>query len=202
MSRKEKTDELLKKHLPVFRKLKVGDPFFTLKSAYFISGKKGRFIQLFESELAKEKDIYTEFVTKELVPDVEDRPLFKLTYNPFYKEEYEIENKVTEDGREYSVYIIPVSELRVVLPDAQEIAYSLYESGLYEVAPASPFPNFEDQFLKEKSVIDLTTMLVDDVVDEPITNLTIKDFAAIMLMKPVSNKAWLNDLVNKAKSKI
>lgn len=146
MTRKEKTEELMKAHLPVFRKLKVADPFFTLKSAYFISGKKGKYIQLFESEMGRDKDIYTEFVNKELVPDSSDRPLFVLTYNPFYKEEYEMEHKSTDDGREYSVYIIPIVELKAILPNGNVISYSDYENGTYETKESSPFPNFEEEF--------------------------------------------------------
>ena len=132
MSRKEKTEELLRKHEPLFKILKINDPLYILKNAYFISGKKGRFIQLFESEVSKEKDIYMEFVNKELTPDLKDRPLFKLKYNPFYKEEYEMETKMTDEGREYDVYIVSVAELKVILEDSSEINYSLYESGLYE----------------------------------------------------------------------
>ena len=56
MSRKEKTEELLRKHEPLFKILKINDPLYILKNAYFISGKKGRFIQLFESEVSKEKE--------------------------------------------------------------------------------------------------------------------------------------------------
>lgn len=168
MNRKEQTEELMQKHLPIFRKKGITDPFFTLKCAYFISGKKGKYIQLFESELAKEKDIYTEFVKKDLTADLDDRPLFKLKYNPFYKEEYEIENKVTDDGKEYSVYIIPIVELRVILPDANEISYADYENGNF---PASIFPDFEEEFgLKtafvntsdEESVSDVLLRMSND----------------------------------------
>jgi hypothetical protein len=166
MSRKEKTDDLMKKHLPLFKVLKVVDPFFTLKSAYFISGKKGRYIQLFESELTKNKDVYTEFVNKDLVPDLDDRPLFKLTYNPFYKEEYEIEHKVTDEGREYSVYIIPVVELKAILSTGVEISYSDYEGGMYDVKESSPFPNFEDEFLlkSEQAVVNNSDESTSDIL--------------------------------------
>ena len=40
MSRKEKTEELLRKHEPLFKILKINDPLYILKNAYFISGKK------------------------------------------------------------------------------------------------------------------------------------------------------------------
>lgn len=161
MSRKEKTEDLMKKHLPLFRKKGVTDPFFTLKCAYFISGKKGKYIQLFESELAKEKDIYTEFVKKDLSPDLEDRPLFVLKYNPFYKEEMEIENKVTEDGKEYSVYIIPVADLRVILPDGNEISYNDYDNG---IIPTSPFPDFEEEYGKSNELVLMDNEEVSDIL--------------------------------------
>jgi hypothetical protein len=164
MSRKEKTEDLMQKHLPIFRKKGVTDPFFTLKCAYFISGKKGKYIQLFESELAKEKDIYTEFVKKDLTPDLDDRPLFKLTYNPFYKEEFEIENKVTDEGKEYSVYIIPIVDMRVILPNGNEISYSDYENGNI---PTSPFPNFEEEFGSKKR-----TMTTSE--EEPVSDILMR----------------------------
>ena len=193
MSRKEKTEELLRKHEPLFKILKINDPLFILKNAYFISGKKGRFIQLFESEVSKEKDIYTEFVNKELTPDLTDRPLFKLKYNPFYKEEYEMETKMTEEGREYDVYIVSVSELKVILEDSSEINYSLYESGLYEKVKVSPFPDFEKEYLSKEITLD--DILVGE--DAPINDMTITDFVAIMWKSPVSNKVWLNNLIEK-----
>lgn len=193
MSRKEKTEELLRKHEPLFKILKIHDPLYILKNAYFISGKKGRFIQLFESEVSKEKDIYMEFVNKELTPDLTDRPLFKLKYNPFYKEEYEMETKMTEEGREYDVYIVSVSELKVILEDSSEINYSLYESGLYEKVKVSPFPDFEKEYLSKEITLD--DILVGE--DAPINDMSIADFAAIIWKKPVSNKVWLNSLIEK-----
>jgi hypothetical protein len=134
-----------------------------------------------------------EFVNKELTPDLTDRPLFKLKYNPFYKEEYEMETKMTEEGREYDVYIVSVSELKVILEDSSEINYSLYESGLYEKVKVSPFPDFEKEYLSKEITLD--DILVGE--DAPINDMSIADFAAIIWKKPVSNKVWLNSLIEK-----
>ena len=41
-----------------------------------------------------------------------------------------------------------------------------------------------------------------EIADAPLTEITIRDFAAIMLMKPISAKPWLNDLVKQTKSEI
>ena len=198
MTRKEKTEELFKKHAPTFRIMKVEDPFFTLKSAYFISGKKGKFIQLFESELSKNKDIYTEFVKKDLEPDLSDRPLMKLTYNPFYKEEYEMENKTTDEGKEYSVYIVPISELRVVLSNGKEVSYADYESGVTIDRQQTLFPDFEEEFGATMN----TDISNQEIADAPLSDITIRDLAAIMLMKPVSARPWLNELIKQTKSEI
>lgn len=196
MTRKEKTEELFKKHAPIFRLMKVEDPVFTLKSAYFISGKKGKFIQLFESELGKEKDIYTEFVKKDLSPDLADRPLIKLRYNPFYKDEYEMENKVTDDGKEYSVYIVSVSELRVVLPNGKEVSYADYESGVTIDRQQTLFPDFEEEY----GVISETP--IEASGESTLANISLRDFAAIMLVRPISDKPWLNELIKQTKSEI
>ena len=198
MTRKEKTEELFKKHTPTFRIKKVDDPFFTLKSAYFISGKKGKFIQLFESELGRDKDIYMEFVKKDLSPDLADRPLFKLVYNPFYKEEYEMENKITDEGKEYSVYIVSVAELKVVLTNGKEVSYTDYENGVTTDRNQTLFPDFEEEY-STKAGVELSN---EEIADTPLSEITIRDLAAIMLMKPVSARPWLNELVKQAKSEI
>jgi hypothetical protein len=198
MTRKEKTEELFKKHSPTFRIKKVDDPFFTLKSAYFISGKQGKYIQLFESELGKDKDIYMEFVKKDLSPDLNDRPLIKLQYNPFYKEEYDIEHKTTDEGKEYSVFIVPVSELRVVLTNGTEVSYADYQSGVTVDRQQTLFPDFEEEF---GSKLD-TDISNEEIADAPLSDITIRDLAAIMLMKPVSARPWLNELIKQTKSEI
>ena len=36
----------------------------------------------------------------------------------------------------------------------------------------------------------------DPSTDPPLNEMTIRDLAAIMLKKPVSNKKWLNDIIN------
>ena len=37
--------------------------------------------------------------------------------------------------------------------------------------------------------------IMDPNTDAPLSSLTIRDLAAIMLQKPVSQKKWLNDLI-------
>jgi hypothetical protein len=41
-----------------------------------------------------------------------------------------------------------------------------------------------------------------EIADAPLSEITIRDLAAIMLMKPVSARPWLNDLIKQTKSEI
>jgi hypothetical protein len=216
MDRKKKEREYFAYHADIFKKLRLPSPAFTLKMAFFEKGRFGRNIQLYESELKKGEDLYMEFIDvvrdekgaeKDYTPMLEDRPLFKFKANPFFAEEYELR----ERPGGYSVYIVSVSELMVILPDGNEISYSLYEKRKEESKKVedslpklqktlAPFPDFEEEFTPKKEVeIDLQNT---EIADAPLSEITIRDFAAIMLMKPVSARPWLNDLIKQSKSEI
>jgi len=215
MDRKQKEREYFAHHAETFKKLKLASPSFTLKMAFYEKGRFGRNIQLYESELKKGEDLYMEFIDvirdesgaeKDYSPMLEDRPLFKFKANLFYEEEYELRERPG-----YSVYIISASELMMVQPDGTEISYSLYEKRKEEAKKAqdslpklqktlSVFPDFEDEFIpKKEAELEFANT---EIADAPLTEMTILDFAAIMLMKPVSARPWLNDLINKSKSEI
>jgi hypothetical protein len=177
--RKEKEKEFFVSHIDTFRNLKLGDPFFTIKTAFFQKGKYGRHVQFFEWELKKEEDIFIEFCDNvkdnqgrdlDIVPMNADRQLFKYKYNPFFIEEYELKESINSKGETYVSYTIPVSELLAVLKDGTEITYALYEkrkadseNKIKEVEDSLPkvqksrslFPNFEEQYPAEKKEIIL-----------------------------------------------
>jgi hypothetical protein len=213
MDRKQKEREYFAHHAETFKNLKLASPNFTLKMAFYEKGRFGRNIQLYESELKKGEDIYMEFIDvvrdesgaeKDYSPMLEDRPLFKFKANPFYAEEYELRERPG-----YSVYIISASELMMVQPDGTEISYSLYEKRKEEMKKnfdglpklqktLAPFPDFEEEFVPKVEIDDFPR-IIDDA---PLSELTIRDLAAIMLMKPVSGRDWLNDLIKQTKSEI
>jgi hypothetical protein len=221
--RKEKEKEFFTKHLEIFRILGNPDPFFLIKTAFFQKGKYGRHFQLFESEIGKGEDIYLEFYDNvnddkgnliDVVPFSEDRQLFKYKYNPFYGEEYEYKEGTNFKGEPFILYTIPVSELVAVLDDGTEITYALYEkrkaSGtvkedLEDSLPRlqkSLFPDFEEEFPKTDREGSLDEIYNAEIADAPLSEITIRDLAAIMLMKPVSARPWLNDLIKQTKSEI
>ena len=147
-------------------KLKINDPFFVLKTAFFQKGKYGKQIQLFESELRRGEDIFIEFIEVvrdsqgkdiDLTPANSNRDLFKFKYNPYFLEEYEIKEGNNSKGEPYQAFIIPLSELTVVLTDGNEITYGLYEKRKEQEiqkeeslpklqTTLSIFPDFEEKF--------------------------------------------------------
>ena len=219
--RKEKEKDFFVQHMDTFRAMGHADPFFIIKTAFFQKGKFGRQVQFFESEIGKGEDVYIEFydnVTDDkgtiinVVPFFDDRQLFKYKYNPFYAEEYETKTGTNVKGDPYILYTVPVSEMIAVLKDGTEITYALYEKRKAEAGTIvkeaevelprlqkSLFPDFEEDFASKK---DVEISLSDDDDDIPLSEITIKDLAAIMLMKPVSKKEWLNDLVKQAKTEL
>jgi hypothetical protein len=213
LNRKEKEKEFFNDHLDAFNKHKIINPFFVVKTAFFQKGKFGKYFQLFESELKRGEDIYIEFI--EIIRDDngndvsitsanENRDLFKFKYNPYYSEEYETKESNNTKGEPYIVYIIPLSELTTILSDGNEITYSLFEKRKENKkeeenllpklqTTLSIFPDFLEK--KEKKEDSIDDILIGE--DALLSEMSITDFAAIMWKKPVSNKLWLNTLIEK-----
>lgn len=170
-NRKEKTEELMKYHQKVFSALGVPNPLYIPKCAYRPYGKDELHMGFFKSELSRDQDIYTEYTSIALESEDPTRTLYKWKYNPFYDEEYE----TTEpNGQGHVRYLIPVSELIKVTAEPKKTEPTKTEvEGL--------FPDFDG--------------IMDADLDAPLSSLTVRDLAAILLQKPVSNKKWLNDLI-------
>ena len=219
--RKEKEKEFFVQHMETFKKLGLTDPFFIIKTAFFQKGKFGRHIQLFESEISKGEDIYIEFYDNvndangnlvDVTPFNEDRQLFKYKANPFYAEEYDTKEGTNFKGEPYSIFTVPTSELVAVLTDGTEITYALYEKRKEEPKKEDTlpklqnslalFPDFEEQFPKKESNMSLDEVYNTEIADVPLSEITLRDLAAIMLIKPVSARPWLNELIKQTKSEI
>lgn len=169
--RKEKEREFYMDHINTFKAIGLADPFFTIKTAFYKKGKFGRQSQFFEWELKKGEDIYIEFYENTydndgrstgIVPMLAERQLFKLKYNPYFHEEYDVTETVDLDGKVDRKYLIPVNELSAVLTNGQEISYALYDKRKEEAELEIPqlqstlsiFPDFEEEFtpkIKETS---------------------------------------------------
>ena len=165
--RKKRIQDLYEHQMEKFMQENVSEPLFIPKIAYKPATKDEKHITFFASELERAeyyevpKNVYTEFISSEYIPEDPKRTLYKWVFNPHWRTEYDI-IEATESIQER--YMIPVAELRIVQQAAAQKEIKLPS---LDLGPT----------------------------DEPFNMLTIRDLAAIMLKKPVSNKQWLNEII-------
>lgn len=188
--RKAIVNALKEKHEKLFKLENLEKtPKFIPKMAYIPKAGEERVISFFPSEIMGGQDIYTEFVSRSLEPEDSERRLWKWPFNPEYDSEYQKTDPHPATGHQQ--YLIPVAELINVA----EIHFGVKEDSAKkdtviqeELTPAEP----------EKGQLKLN--IPEDkkgceVFDAPISQLTIKDKAAIDWKRPVSDKPWLNELI-------
>jgi hypothetical protein len=166
VNRQEKTEELLQHHAWKFKMIQEENPLFIPKCAYIPKGMSEQHIGFFQSEVKKGMDIYTEFTSIDLDPEDPKRVLYKWRFNPHYEEEYA---KTEPAANGHYRYLVPVSELMKI------------EFEQETPTQTSLFPNFD--------------AIIDPDQDAPLNNITLRDLAAIILQKPVSQKQWLNEII-------
>jgi hypothetical protein len=165
--RKKRIQDLYEHQMEKFMQENVSEPLFIPKMAYKPATKDEKHITFFASELERAeyyevpKNVYTEFISSEYIPEDPKRTLYKWVFNPHWRTEYDV-IEATESIQER--YMIPVAELRIVQQAAAQKEIKLPS---LDLGPT----------------------------DEPFNMLTIRDLAAIMLKKPVSNKQWLNEII-------
>tara|TARA_R110001592_G_scaffold51221_1_gene157826 strand:+ start:7135 stop:7674 length:540 start_codon:yes stop_codon:yes gene_type:complete len=108
--RKKRVSELRETHEAYFQTEGKVNALYIPKMAYRPSGKDELHVSYFPSELEKEEDIYTEFVSIDYLAEDSKRTLYLVKHNPHWKSEYEL---VTSNSG-FQRHLIPVSELKVV----------------------------------------------------------------------------------------
>lgn len=170
--RKKRVADLRETHQPYFEE--IGEPRarFTAKMLYGYPPDKCKF---FYSEIATENPLYVEFVSWDYKPE-DDRRLYSYKFNPNYETDYVKEQ--TESGIE--MYVVPIQQFTMVKgPDN------------------TPVPVVEDTKITQAS-LDLDFDIINPDEDCPADNITLRDWAAILLKAPVSRKEWLNKLIKES----
>ena len=108
--RKTKVAKLREEHENYFQINGNVNPQYIPKMAYRPSGKDELHVSFFPSELEKEENIYTEFVSIDYDSEDPKRTLYLHKYNPHWKSEYEL---ITSSSG-FQRHLIPVSELKVI----------------------------------------------------------------------------------------
>lgn len=176
--KQEILEEFREYHRKLIENLGISRLDFNMKMPFY--DKQARnVVGIFSSEFKKEKGFFFELITNEFEPLDVNRTVYKISYNPNFEEEYELNEKGS--------YLVPIEELRVV--NASSIAISGASAILDEV-PAKTVP------APKPSVAYKAPAPMEDA---PYQEMTIRDFYAIHTGRPVSSKTWLNELIKSQK---
>lgn len=176
VDRREKLAKLRSYHQAYFDAIGEPGAYFYPKLAFRPDGKDELYLGFFPSEMSKATDVYIEFASSRFEPEDPERNLYVWKHNPHYEEEYET---TTSGANGILRYLIPVAELRKINKD--------------EVLSKNKTS------VETKSIADVNVNIGDPEIDCPINAMTVRDLAAILLRKPVSQKKWLNDIINQTK---
>lgn len=177
-SKRELILGLMEHHKPLFEAEGVSVPKFIPRLCYKHKGEM--VIGFYPKEVQGGKDIYIEFCDRQFNPEDPERTLWKWIYNPEFADEYEMSepHSVTKHRR----YIIPAEELINVTDQ-----HKPKEVVVVEEVSEEEEDSFDD--------------LVEEKADVALSNMTIRDFAALLWREPVSYKPWLNELIKNTQKK-
>jgi len=140
--RKKLVKELREQHENYFQTEGVINASYIPKMAYRPPGKDELHVSFFPSELERNKDIYTEFVSIDYIAEDPKRSLYLHPYNPHWKEEYEL----VESNSGFQRHLIPVSELKIV----SDVVQSNVKNTIFDSADRiADLPNPDDNVQSE-----------------------------------------------------
>ena len=180
LSRKEKVANLKKYQMKLFDEEGVDydNIKYIPKMCYVPHQANEKVITFFKNEIVGGEDIYTEFISRDVESEDENRILYKWNWNPHFEDEYYIQSS---EGGIDERYWIPISEL-----------VNVTEKYSTKISTKEVFPTPVNHQITNV----ITDVIADDILaDSPINELTIRDKVAIEWKKPVSNKSWLNKLI-------
>ena len=157
-------------HQKTLNELGIAEAIFMPKMAYTPIGKSEKYVAFFLSEInTKGQDVYVEFCSNLNVPEYDDRGLYKWRFNPHFEEEYEKTEPSLTTG--HCRYLVPVSELTKVKDYSKQ------------------------EVIQKPTIVDFE---IDTALDAPMAQMTMRDYAAIHMRKPISTKSWLNEAISKS----
>ena len=175
---------LKKRHVNIFRKLGVDQPYFSVKLPYARKGKSECVVSFFPSELTAGDDIYIELTDGDYNPIYTEPVLYRLRYNPFFKTEYEMVPPDPTKAKSYERYLVNFAELELVSGNPKE----------------HPLAGRSTQAVPQMSTFVVSSTPVTELADCHYNELTARDWACIHLKVADSGKKWLNDIIIKSKT--
>lgn len=177
--KKARIASLFEHHKETFKKMGIEQKDYIPKLFYPIIGGD-LVVSMFTSEMNRERDVFLENASPEFELVEEERRLFRLRYNAAYKEEYVVEGETP-----YFRYIVPVEELEEVTEQQGEML--LTET----VKPEDTQTKFNVKGVPTEEERVNNVLPPDCRMNE----ITVRDHLAILYGKPISNKQWLNELI-------
>jgi hypothetical protein len=174
--KKVRIESLFQFHKDTVQKI-IGDKdfYYYPKVPFMVGGQ--RVLGWFRSELEQPgRVLFTELVNNSFHTLDPKRTLYKLRYNPEFETEY---------GSEGDRFFIPVDEFEKVF---EVVAQDVKSQSSKEIASPKP--------VEQKAPAPINPPIFYSSEDAPINTMTIRDYAAITWQKPVSQKAFLNEMIN------
>lgn len=177
--RKKMIEKIKKYHQPAFDLLGEKNPVFQPLTVFTWNNEIH--VSLYKKEITA-PILYTELINDDMSPKDNARTLYKFRGNAECVNEYFSKTYTGQFG-EYNKYFVPLHDLEKV--DLSIISVPKPISKL----PTLPFE--DEEFYKTE----------DELEDALMSKLTIRDHAAIQWKLPVSQKKWLNKLIQEINRK-
>jgi len=141
-------------------------------------------VGLFDNEFKRPKGFYFELITSDLDPVDSERTIYRVPYNEFYMDEFEMDER--------SKFLVPLEQLKKMNRQSAAISKA-------SVIVESDRSIKEEKYTPPKPPLPFSAepqpVVVPKLEDAPYSEMTIRDYITIHTGRPISNKAWLNEIV-------
>jgi len=183
--------------LPLFDNMGLSNPTFGAKLGYIgkefmEGGKRVPAVRFFPNELSSGNDYYLELYDwDQNYYHAETRVLYRLKHDAAWKSQPDKYVEVPSDKLPVPTYAVKISDLEVVnmTPASAKFPEMTGKSSI-AAEPALGLPSLFDEEEED---------MYTEKEDDHYTKMTVRDLYCIMQNVPLSNKKWLNDLINKGK---
>jgi hypothetical protein len=190
----------------VFDKTPTPNPQFSAKLCYMgkeFSGGSSReeCVRFFPNELNNEDGIYCELFNWEQGHYHEGfRVLYHLPFDPHWRTNPDFkEVTTTASGAKLTTptYVVRVNKLKLInKTSVKALVPEPMTTASAEMPAVDLFSATVDDLLNE----DKYTEMFSEMEDDHYTKMTIRDLYCVLQNVPLSNKKWLNQLIEKGKS--
>jgi hypothetical protein len=176
----KRIDDLRMHYNQVFNQLGASIFSFFPKMQFPFNGQPC--LALYVSEFNKETGFYTQLIDRQFTPENGEYKLLFLKKNPAFATTYTL--------METDKYAVPLSDFEEINVQSTMLKANL--QGSLTPLPIQP-PAQAPLIIPAPTTPSL--LLDGQQLDNTLSEMTVRDVAAILWAKPISNKGWLNHLI-------